>query len=47
MVAPSLVALPEELGQPRDVRGDPPRLVGGEHLGLMGLGRIVARAETS
>jgi hypothetical protein len=27
-------SLPEQLGQPRDVDGDAPRLVSGEHLGL-------------
>jgi hypothetical protein len=33
-----LVALPQQLRQPRDVRRDAPRLVGRQHIGLPRLG---------
>jgi hypothetical protein len=36
---------PDQLRQPRDVGGDPPRLVGRQCLRLMGLGRIDARID--
>ena len=35
----------EQLRQPRDVDGDPPRLVLREHLRLQSFGRIVARIQ--
>ena len=39
------LALPEQLRQPRDVDGDPPRFVGGEHLRLPRLGLVVSRID--
>jgi hypothetical protein len=42
IAAPSLVALREQIGQPRDVAGDRPRLVLRQHLRLQRLGRVVA-----
>jgi hypothetical protein len=39
------LTLPEQLRQTRHVDGNPPRLVGGQHLRLVDFGRVLAAVE--